>query len=163
LGDHRPKIVASLHFGLDPRHKTITAARKRPDLAPRRAPVVDDLADRRNTAVDGGIGHQATVPYCRDEVITRHDPRPLLHEIAQESEDLGLKLEPICAEAQFAAVRVKRVEVEFVEHRVIRSRQTVHHRLRRIEIKTEATDGNKSQRFSRKIMPIAIKAHWDCG
>jgi tetrahydromethanopterin S-methyltransferase subunit G len=39
----------------------------------------------------------------------------------------------------------------------------VHHRLRRIEIKIEATDGNKSQRFSRKIMLIAIKAHWDCG
>jgi len=39
----------------------------------------------------------------------------------------------------------------------------VHHRLRPIEIKTEAIDGNKSQCFSRKIMMIAIKAHWHCG
>jgi hypothetical protein len=35
--------------------------------------------------------------------------------------------------------------------------------VRRLEIKREATDGNKSQRFSRKIMLVAIKVLLDCG
>jgi len=86
-----------------------------------------------------------------------------LHEIAQDSEDLGLEFDSIRPQTQFAAMSVKREEAEFVKHRVTQSRQPAHYRLRRLEIKTDAPDDNKSQRFSRRIMLIAIKALWDCG
>jgi hypothetical protein len=110
--DRRPRRSGpggpdGLPHHLDVRHEPEAAAPHGADDALRRAVVAHGLAGGLDAAAQGGRGDEAMAPDLVQQLVPRDEPLPVLEQMAQHVEDLGLDGAHLASPAELALARVQ--------------------------------------------------------
>ena len=98
------------------RYEAESLAMRGPDVTLGRPVVPERLARGLDAARDCGIRDDAAVPHFLEQLVAGHQPVPVLDEVNQEREDLGLQRARRSARAQFGSRQVELELAEPVDH-----------------------------------------------
>jgi len=104
-------------------HKANAPAREGPDEPLLLAVVIQCRARGIDPGAQGGIGHGASAPYRRDQLVLADDMPSSQDQVEQEIEDLRFESDRRRSAKQLTAIRVEHIVFEKIPHSAIRAKE----------------------------------------